>query len=136
MRDSDWKTMRNSSEKSSVLKYAFAFIVILAIISWLIYQMMKPPVVYEFELAELSDGIYAYRETVVSSVPAENYTMVTVCDIDGNMFTVKGTVNFVNQTERKPYAVFEDYNMVNSDVITIYATPSAIQYLGTVRSKR
>lgn len=95
-----------------------------------ICNLSRPPTVYEFELDELSDGVYAYRETVVSSIPAENYTMATVCIASGDIITVKGTVHIINTNDGKPHAVLENTNIVNGDTITIYAPLDSVKYLG------
>lgn len=108
------------------------FFATVAFIGWFALKAMEEPTVYRFEISEISDGIYAYREVAVSAVPAQNYTMATVCDKGGNMFTIRGTVNIISQTNTAPYAVWEKRNIVNGDTITIYAPANTIQYLGTV----
>lgn len=122
------------NRRRGVLPNLVSLVVILAFILFMamaIWQFIKPPVEYRFELSEISDGVYAYRETVVSSIPAQNYAMATVCDTSGNIYTIKGTVNVVNSNDVRPYAIWEDSNIVNSDTITIYAPEHSVQYLGT-----
>lgn len=113
-----------------ITKVILAFLILIGV-ACVIYVLSRPPAVYEFELEELSDGVYAYRETVVSSIPADNYTMATVCAASGEIITVKGEVHIVNTATENPYAVYEDVNIVNADVITIYAPVDSVVYLGT-----
>lgn len=110
--------------------------VLFAFIGLMVWTGTRPPMTYQFELSEISDGVYAYLGTAVSSIPAENYTMATVCDGSGNMYTIKGTVRVVNYIDSVPYAIWEDYNIVNADVITIYAPTNTAEYLGTVSVRR
>lgn len=118
-------------------RIAIALVTVLfMLIGLMVWAGTRPPIIYQFELSEISDGIYAYRETTVSPIPAENYTMATVCDGSGNMHTVKGTVRIVNYVNSAPYAIWEDYNIVNADVITIYAPANTVEYLGTVSVRR
>lgn len=126
---------RQKVNGSKVATIAIIFAVAI-FVWWAVCQITKPPVIYQFELAEISDGVYAYREVVESSIPAQNYTMATVCDKSGNIFTIKGTVNIVSQSDTEPYAVWEDWNIVNADVITIYAPLNTIEYLGAVASRK
>lgn len=75
--------------------------------------------------------MYAYRQVVVSSIPAQNYDIAIFCDEYGHQYTVKGHVLTAAYTGR-PYAVVERYNIVNADRVTIYAPIQTIRYLETV----
>jgi len=82
-------------------------------------------------LSEIEDNVYAYRQVVVSSIPAQNYDIAIFCDEYGHQYTVKGHVLTAAYTGR-PYAVVERYNIVNADRVTIYAPIQTIRYLETV----
>lgn len=122
--------MRRKPRHSSLI-FAIVGLAIIVSIGLIIFQSTRS-VVRQFELSEISDGVYAFQEVAVSSIPAQNYTMATVRDISGNIITVRGTVRIVNQTSLAPYAIWEDRNIVNGDTITIYAPADTVQYLGTV----
>lgn len=85
----------------------------------------------QFNLSELEQGVFAYQETVVSNVSAHNYSMVTVCNESGNVFTVKGTVSVVYSNTKTPYAVLVTCNLVNEDKITLYVPKGTVKYMGT-----
>lgn len=126
--------MRKKRANRTLLARLPAYIVLLVVFAFfagIVLQMLKPPVVSKFELSEISDGVYVYRENIVSSVPAHNYAMATVCDTSGNIYTIRGTVKIVNYDYGTPYAVLEDCNMVNSDTITLYVPSGTVQYIGT-----
>ena len=113
----------------TIIALLVGLIMFFAFVAWI---NTRPPAVYQFELSEIADGVYAYRETTVSSIPAENYTMATVCDKNGNILTIRGAVKVVNQNDCPPYAVWEDSSIVNGDMITIYAPANTVEYLGAV----
>ena len=104
-----------------------AIVLFLAIIMW---DACKTETA-KFNLSELENGIFVYQETVVSRVPAYNYSMATVCNESGNVFTIKGSVNVVYTNTEKPYAVLETCNLVNEDKITVYVPKGTVQYMGT-----
>lgn len=125
------KSMESKVPPTKILAYA-AFLMVCAVLGFLVWKnMMTPPTIYEFELSEISNGIYAYRGDVVSSIPAQNYTTATVCDTSGNIYTIKGTVRIINTKYETPHAVLEDYNIVNSDTVTLYVPSGTVQYIGT-----
>ncbi|MCM1439501.1 MAG: hypothetical protein NC131_09935 [Roseburia sp.] len=120
-----------------VLKRIPAVIMVLILV-WVmglcIYHIaFEPPVIYEFGILELEPGVYGYRETSVSRVPAQNYTMLTLMDMNGNIFTIRGSVSVVAEVDRNPYAVWTHYKHVaGQEEVVVYAPPGSIKYLGAV----
>ena len=129
-----------TTNKGGKGEYGFSFFVIIilvffGILGYLIcanVYSLKHSTIYTLELSEMAEGVYAYREQAVSHIPAQNYTMATFCDTNGNIYTVKGKVFSVNYTSGKPYAVWESTNIVNSDTVTIYAPVGSVVYNGAV----
>jgi len=117
-------------------KIRFIIFIILVLVAFgcigmMVWTGFSPPKVSQLNLSEISDGIYAYNETVVSSIPAQNYSMVTFCNESGNTIQIKGHVTII-YTDSKPYAVLEQYNYVNADRVTLYVPKGSVNYLGTV----
>ena len=126
--------MKTSEEQfaNSVFNFVCILVVVaVLLLAYLIY-LDSHPKIYEFELSEIESGVYAYREEVVSAIPAQNYTMTTVCDTSVNVFTIKGSLSVVNTETEKPHAVWTDKNIVNADSITIYAPAKSVVYIGAV----
>lgn len=86
---------------------------------------------YTIQLSELSDGVYAYRETVVSNIHANNYTMTTICDSTGNIYTIKGSARVVPSDFSSPHAVWKKFNLVNADEVTLYIPNGTMKYAGS-----
>lgn len=82
---------------------------------------------YTLELSEIETNIFAIREEVISAIPAENYTLITICDTKGNMYSIKGKCNIVIQNDVSPYAVIVERNIVNCDGITLYIPMNSIK---------
>ena len=82
---------------------------------------------YTLELSEIETNIFAIREEVISAIPAENYTLITICDTKGNMHSIKGKCNIVIQNDVSPYAVIVERNIINSDGITLYIPMNSIR---------
>ena len=76
--------------KSVILKIIFSVVIILVIVSIVcsIVYLCKPQAKVTFNIAEIEDGVYAYRENVISAIPAQNYSMITFSDIQGNIYTI------------------------------------------------
>lgn len=127
--------MKEKTNMKKSLVFVAIFLLVVLIVGLAIWQIAKPPIVHKFEISEISSGVYAYHEVVVSRVPAQNYTIATVCNKQGNVFTIRGDVSIIYQTDTASYVVLEERNIVNSDVITIYVPPNTVQYLGTVTSR-
>lgn len=83
---------------------------------------------HEFQLSEIQDGVYAVYSTVVSSIPAHNYEMITIC-CNGAIKTIKGNVH-INYTNGHPYATYKETNLVNGDEIHIYVPYGTVEYQG------
>lgn len=79
------------------------------------------------QLDELNDGVYAIYYTTHSSVPAQNYEVVTL-NCDGNIQTFKGKVT-ISYTNYSPYAEINSYKyLVNADEIHIYVPQGSVEY--------
>lgn len=85
---------------------------------------------HEYQLYEMNDGVYAIYYTTHSSVPAQNYEVITVC-CDGNIYTFKGDV-FISFTNGEPYVKVKSYNMVNCDDIYVYVPQGTVVYQQSV----
>lgn len=108
-----------------------AILLVIALFGYFVWRNTTSPTIYELELSEISNGVYAYRGDVVSSIPAQNYATATLCDTSGNIYTIKGTVRIINTNHETPHAVLESYNIVNSDTVTLYVPSGTVQYIGT-----
>ena len=104
---------------------------LVAFVGIFIRHSSQPSSEKTFKLSEITDGVYAYKETVVSSIPAYNYTIITICDQGGYEHTIKGSVRIVYQDAQQPYAVVKYYDIVYADEITLYVPSGTVQYLGT-----
>ena len=87
----------------------------------------------EYVLSEIGDGVYGIYTVVSSSVPANNYEMVTLC-CNGTIFTFKGDVT-ISFTDGNPRVIFRDYNIVNSDDIFVYVPEGTIKFQENVGLK-
>ena len=106
----------------------------IALTTWAVFRVVSPPQVtdeYTVELVELEDGVYAYQSEVVSRVPAENYSMLTVRNKSGNIISIKGKVDIVFQNTKEPYAKIVDRDIINSDIITAYVPSGSVVFNGT-----
>ena len=83
----------------------------------------------EYSLNELDDGIYGIYTVVTSSIPAQNYEMITLC-VNGVVCTFKGNVNI--HYSNKCRLVWEDKNYINSDILDIYVPSGTIEYSQSV----
>lgn len=83
-------------------------------------------------LQQYEDGIYARKTQVVSSIPTENYVIVTVIGENGVEVTVRGRCTIVFADYDRPYAVIEDYSIVNFDMITLYVPQGSVYYSNPV----
>ena len=82
---------------------------------------------YEYSLVELNDGVYGTLTQVASSVPAQNYSMITLC-CEGNIYTFKGTVEILYIDDTEPYVKIHDYNITNGDHIWVYVPSGTIEF--------
>lgn len=83
----------------------------------------------EYTLEEIEDGVYCYYRVIVSSIPAQNYQMITVY-YGGNMRTLKGDIQ-ICYTSGEPKIHIKDYNIVNADDIIVYVPKGTIINTGT-----
>lgn len=126
--------MKTSEEQIATIVFTIVCIMFVVVVLLFVYNFYldSHPKIYEFELSEIESGVYAYREEAVSAIPAQNYTMTTVRDTSGNVFTIKGSLSVVNTETEKPHAVWTDKDIVNADSITIYAPAKSVVYIGAV----
>lgn len=84
---------------------------------------------HKFQLSEIQDGIYCAYNNVVSSIPAHNYDIVTLC-CNGQIRTFKGSVNII-YTNSDPYVFYKNYNhRVNADILDVYIPFGSVEYQG------
>jgi hypothetical protein len=83
----------------------------------------------EYALEEIEDGVYGYYGVTVSSIPAQNYQMITVY-YGGSMRTLKGDIQ-ICYTSGEPKIYIKDYNIVNADDIIVYVPKGTIINTGT-----
>lgn len=95
----------------------------LGLVAWSNYK--NPTTINEYTLSEVQEGIYGVYVVATSNIPAENYEMVTI-NINGNFYTVKGSVNIHNDNGG-PRAVWKNTNMVNGDTIDLYVPEGSFQ---------
>jgi hypothetical protein len=81
---------------------------------------------YEYQLYEMSEGVYVIYYNTYSSIPAYNYEVVTVCSGSG-VHTFKGDVT-ISFTDDEPYVKVRTYDVVNSDEIYVYVPKGTISY--------
>lgn len=79
-----------------------------------------------YELEEVESGIYAICYRTQSSIPAQNYDVITFCS-NGNIYTFDGEVS-VSYTEENPYAIVEDYvNCAHGATVYIYVPKGSVK---------
>jgi hypothetical protein len=111
--------------------FAFCIIFTIAVIGLLVILSINSSkyTEYKYQLSEIQDGVYGVYGNVVSSIPAQNYEMITLC-CDGQIKTFKGRVN-ITYTDETPYVILKDCNLVNADKIYVYVPFGTIEYQGT-----
>ena len=109
-------------------KFLFGIMVVLTLfITLTLYANKKSE--YRFPLHEISEGIYVHKEDVVSSIPAQNYSTVTVCKNDGEVITVCGDCFIYYDDINAPHAEVLIYkHLVHSDKIKIYVPEGTVEY--------
>lgn len=80
---------------------------------------------YECEIEEIQSGIYARYQSTASSIPADNYEIITVC-INGQLITYEGNVEFIFVENENKIKVTEKPNIVHSDTLLCLATSKYI----------
>lgn len=86
-----------------------------------------------YNLSELNNGIYAIYYNVHSSIPADNYEVVTV-NCNNSICTFKGHV-YINYTEDNHYITYQNYKIVNADKIYLYVPTGSVEYQSGVTIK-
>lgn len=104
----------------------------IAYFTWCEISMHSAPEEYTIQLSEMDDGIYAYQSEVVSRVPAENYSSLTVRQKNGQVMSIKGHVEIIYQNAEEPYAKIIDKNIINSDTIIAYVPSGSVVFKGTI----
>ena len=82
-----------------------------------------------YTLEEIENGVYGYYGVTVSSIPAQNYQMITVY-YGGSIRTLKGDIK-ICYTNGEPKIHIKDYNIVNADDIIVYVPKGTIINTGT-----
>ena len=119
--------MKKRLDKSVIVALVFAIIVVVLFATLMIFGNQYTE--YEYSLSELKDGVYGVYSTVVSSIPAKNYDVITLC-CDGSIKTFKGTVHVI-YTDGEIYAKYKNSRLVNADEIWVYVPFGTIEYQGT-----
>ena len=119
--------------KNSFDKKMFTFVTIAVAIFLILIGVIACMIIYssqytehEYKLSEVQDGIYGTYSTVVSSIPAQNYDIITLC-CNGKIRTFKGTVH-ITYIDSNPHVIYKDVNCVNADVLYVYVPFDTIAY--------
>ena len=96
-------------------------------VGYLFYKEVR-----EYDLTELENSTYVYYQRVVSTVPAENYDLVTV-NANGRYLTLDGDV--IIRTSDSCRMTWTDINVVHADDIVLYVPNGTVKYLPVVQSK-
>lgn len=80
----------------------------------------------KYTLSEISDGVYALYHKTYSSIPAENYEVVTLC-CNGNIYTFTGDIS-ISYTNDKPYVIVQDRIFTHTDDIFVYVPQNTVVY--------
>ena len=114
----------------SVIAIIAIFLVLAGMLTYMIVDSSQYTE-HEYKLSEIQDGVYGSYNTVVSSIPAQNYDIITLC-CDGQIRTFRGEVHisYINST---PYVVHKSSNLVNADILYVYVPFGTIEYHNTVR---
>lgn len=84
-----------------------------------------------YELSEITEGTYVIVDNVVSSIPAQNYTMATIC-CNNTIKTYKGQVQII-YSNINPRAEIKAYpHLVNADEVKLYVPEGSVEYRGVV----
>lgn len=110
--------------KSIVL--LIALIVIPLAIIYGLNSYGETSVIKEYSLSELDDDVYGIYTVVSSSIPAQNYEMITLC-VNGQVCTFKGHVN-IRYCDDGYKLILEDKNYINSDIMNVYVPYGTIEY--------
>ena len=84
-----------------------------------------------YELSEITEGTYAIVDNVVSSIPAQNYTMVTIC-CNNTIKTYKGQVQIIYNNINTKAEIKTYPHLVNADEVKLYVPEGTVEYRGIV----
>lgn len=121
--------MKMNKEDKISLGAAIATVTVILLSAIFVIAIAKSSTNYEentYSLSELNDGVYAIYYTVHSSIPADNYEVVTV-NCNNNIYTFKGHV-YINYTEDNHYITYQNYNMINADKMYLYVPTGSVEY--------
>lgn len=77
-----------------------------------------------YKLDEIEEGVYGYYNVTVSSIPAENYDMITLY-FGGRIYTLDGDVK-IHYTTEEPKVVWTYRRVVHGDRIEVYVPEGSI----------
>ena len=121
----------NAKRKKGLVTYitlAFISVLVIAITIATITQFGSYTE-YEYQLSEIQDGIYGTYSTIVSTVPAQNCDVITLC-CDGQIRTFRGTVH-ITYTNHRLYVIYRDVGYHNGDELWVYVPAGTIEFQGT-----
>ena len=118
--------MKKKFDKATIVAIAISVAMILVVVGLVIYG--KQYTEHEFQLTEIQDGVYGVTSTVVSSIPAQNYDIITLC-CNGQIRTFKGTIH-IAYTNANPYVIYRSTNLANADELYVYVPFDTIEYQG------
>ena len=122
------RKIKNVINKYTLLILCIVTVLVVFITSTICYG--NQCVENSYVLSEIDDGTYAIYYETYSTVPAENYEMITVC-FNNELYTFKGTVH-VTYTDSEPYVIVKQYNFINSDEVHIFVPKGTIKFKDTV----
>lgn len=118
------RKIKNIINKPTILIICIVTVLIVFVVSAIRYGSQC--VENNYVLSEIDDGTYAIYYETYSTVPAENYEMITVC-FNNELYTFKGTVH-VTYTDSEPYIIVRKYNSVNSDEVQLFVPKGTIKF--------
>ena len=128
--------MNKSNKKSGLVSAIIAIIFIILPITLFVIWGIKSETEYvetKYNLSELNDGVYAIYYTTHSTVPAHNYTVITL-NCNGNIYTFRGHVQ-ITYTDDDPYVIYQKRNIVNADRMYVYVPSGSVEFQGSVMVK-
>lgn len=124
----------NKSNKKPVLIVVLITIVfiILPIALYVIWRIKSETEYVEtkYNLFELNDGVYATYYTTHSTVPAQNYEVITL-NCNGDIYTFRGHVQ-ITYSDDDPYVIYQKRNIVNADRMYVYVPSGSVEFQESV----
>jgi hypothetical protein len=103
-----------------------AIVVVLCVLGFKsCYEYCEYEATYEYKLQEIEDGVYGYYNTVSSSIPAENYEVITLY-FNGSLTTLDGNVT-IRYTDTEPKVVWHYERIVHGSDIVVYVPKGSIE---------